>query len=287
MLMAISSLLKNKDIQNLGLPRVIRSSAKLPKDELRQYVTLVGENKYVREFFDQPEIFYQLLKIFNFSDESKLLFVAYHRSDSEKVGFLNEEIKDIPAKDLYSYLTQGKAITSDICFFEYEDLRKIALESKLLGQGFSQKDYACSHQLISRDPVLSFLATSVIVVKAQRLRAETQTDLGLEVLRGQDATKIRPLEGDYAKEIELFLKVQNLRLRLVRTSEGLLKQIKILQNLRKEISSRKWLSEKISKKSTMLFNNSIDLFLEENKSALESLKLQAQVNNFLQQLRLS
>ena len=283
---SITEVLKESDKTLLPLSRVIRSAVRLPLDKRKEFMTIIGETQFAREFINQPDIFINEARTLGFTDETRLLFSAYHRLSEQRKVF-EKDLQSNVAKDLQGYLSDGTFIKTSPCVFRIEDLRKIAIESRLISGQFGQVDQSCSDELIDHDEGLSFLASSLIISKAKRITLDTGVILAKEILKDGDIASVRPMAGDFGKEIKLLLKVQNFKTNKITTASTLLSELKKLKKLRFEISSRKWLSMKVSQKVSGHYNALLDEFVRKNAASMERLNLVSKVSAFIKELRLS
>lgn len=286
MLTSIVDVLKDGNVDLLTQAKVIRSTAKLSLEIRKNFKIKVGETLYAREFFDQPEFFVSEARAQDFLEETKLLFLAYHRLSEHRKAFDND-FKTNSSKELQAYLADGTAIETTPCAFGSEDLRKIAIEAKLLSLTYGVDDQLCSAELIVEDENLSFLATSSIISKGLKVQLDAKSDLSAELLKDKDISFIRPMNGKFGKEVNLFLKVQDFKIQKVASEAKLLAELKKLKKLREEIVSRKWFSAKISERISLLFNALLDEFVRVNSPFIAKLKLATQVSVFINELRLS
>lgn len=285
-LSSITDLLKDGDTNLLTQGRVIRSAAKLPVEQRREFKEKVGETRYAREFLDQPKFFIAEAKDHKFSDETKLLFSAYHRQNEHRMTFIGD-LQSLEAKELQAYLAEGAPIKSSVCSFISEDLRKMAIESKLITKSYGVDDHSCSEKLITQDENLSFLATSFIIAKAQKLRLKEGSEWTQELVKESDTAFISPMSGNFGREVNLLLKVQDFKIHKATTEAKLLAELKKLKQLRGEILARKWISIHISEKVSSLYNALLDEFVKVNTASMDRLKLASQVTTFINELRLS
>lgn len=283
---SLTEVLKEGDKNLLSLGRVIKSAGRLPLDQRKKLKSIIGETQYAREFFDRPDYFISEAKALGFSDETKLLFSVFHRfSEHQKV--FEKDLQSSEAKELQDYLSRGIPVKTTSCGFNNEDLRRIVIEAKLSSGNFGPDDQSCSSQLISQDEGLSFLASSLIIARAKRVRLDSGAILSSEILNNNEISSIRPLEGNFGKEINLYLKVQNFKTKNIASSSDLLSELRKLKQLRSEIMTRKWLSVKVSEKVSENYNALLDEFVSRNAASMEKLKLASQVSAFIKELRLA
>lgn len=284
--------LKNKQSHDyLKQGHVLRSALDLTKNERDELMAIVSPQAMAQAFYADELGFLSLNSDHHFSDEILLSYALEHRGVAEKISPLIEKASASATKDLLRYLAGGQSFTGDACEATTNLGKKIALEAKLSSGSITVSDRSCLNEVIQGEKSLYLLALEEVIARASMVKTNNSADLGNELFSTAEVVSVPAISSissvspDWARDIELYLNVQNRKARGVSSGDGLLHEMKKLKTLRNEISRHRWSGRKVAQKATARFNEILDESIKINEVTVARLNLKGQFNSFIDSMR--